>query len=106
MRYPLRHRARCSDPLRASDIKAERRRVGAAAGASRPAFCPGQVGELVSPRTSVDGTCAGRSEGHLNASLRGRHRPPPSVSLTARREKSLCELSVSHPGGGLQRAVP
>ena len=54
----------------------------------------------------MDGTCAGRSEGHLNGSLRGGHRPPPSVSLTVRREKSLCEVSVSHPGAGLQRAVP
>ena len=54
----------------------------------------------------MDGTCAGRSEGHLNGSLRGGHRPPPSVSLTVRREKSLCEVSVSHPGTGLQRAVP
>ena len=51
-------------------------------------LCPGQVGALVSPRTSADGTCGERSEGHLNASLRGRHRPPPSASLCG--GKSLC----------------
>ena len=58
MRYPLRHRARCSSPLRATNIKAGRRRLGAATGTSRRALSR-TSGERVSPRTRVDGACAG-----------------------------------------------
>ena len=88
MRYPLRHRARRVRVLRVAYIKGGAASVwGTVACTSGHAFFLGQTGEPASPRRSVDGHCAWKSE--IWKFLLASDRQASTLNLIAHREEKV-----------------